>query len=227
MTDITKRFAPATIAFSLLIAAFVEPACASSLSQQERQQVDRSIHLFATYLSAQIKSDGSFEYRRHIDPAVTPTRRYNMLRHAGAIYALADYLRFFRDKERLSEIGRAVEYLLEVSVAKVGDRDDMLAVWSDPEVTGSGKPLTAKLGGTGLALVAMISCRSVKCTELDDEVLRRLGRFILFMQRDDGSFFSKYTPSEGGKQGDWVSLYYPGEAALGLVMLFEITGEKK
>ncbi|MEM8794511.1 MAG: hypothetical protein AAGE61_03000, partial [Pseudomonadota bacterium] len=43
----------------------------------------------------------------------------------------------------------------------------------------------------------------------------------------DGSFYSKYTPSEGGKRGDWVSLYYPGEAALGLVMLFEITGEER
>ena len=41
------------------------------------------------------------------------------------------------------------------------------------------------------------------------------------MQRSDGSFVSKYVPSRGGPDPTWVSLYYPGEAALGLVMLFE------
>ncbi|MBO9424151.1 hypothetical protein J7444_05435 [Labrenzia sp. R4_1] len=212
---------------ALLVALFSETAGASSLSHSEKKQIDRAIHLSATYLSAQIKPDGSFHYRRHVDPGITLEERYNMLRHAGAIYALSDYARRFKDEQLSSEIGRAVDYLRNVSLAPVGGRANMLAVWSDPAITGSRKPLTAKLGGAGLALVAKIACRNVSCTAISDEELRNIGRFILFMQRDDGSFYSKYTPSEGGKRGDWVSLYYPGEAALGLVMLFEITGEMR
>ena len=42
------------------------------------------------------------------------------------------------------------------------------------------------------------------------------------MQKQDGSFYSKYIPSTGGRDDSWTSLYYPGEAALGLVMLYEM-----
>jgi hypothetical protein len=56
-------------------------------------------------------------------------------------------------------------------------------------------------------------------TPLDD--LQRLGQFLLYMQKDDGGFYSKYLPHAGGRDEQWTSLYYPGEAALGLVMLYE------
>jgi len=56
-------------------------------------------------------------------------------------------------------------------------------------------------------------------TPLED--LRRLGRFIAFMQKEDGSFHAKYIPGKGGRNDEFVSLYYPGEAALGLLMLYE------
>ena len=41
------------------------------------------------------------------------------------------------------------------------------------------------------------------------------------MQKEDGSFYSKFYPHHGGKNDQWTSLYYPGEAALGLLMLYE------
>ena len=56
-------------------------------------------------------------------------------------------------------------------------------------------------------------------TPLED--LHRLGRFILYVQKPDGDFYAKYIPSRDGRRDDWVSLYYPGEAALGLVLLYE------
>jgi hypothetical protein len=48
----------------------------------------------------------------------------------------------------------------------------------------------------------------------------RSSRFALFLQRDDGSFIHKYS-SEGGPITNWSSLYYPGEAALGFISLYE------
>ena len=42
------------------------------------------------------------------------------------------------------------------------------------------------------------------------------------MQKPNGSFYSKYIPTEGGRWDKWKSLYYPGEAALGLLMLYEL-----
>ena len=51
--------------------------------------------------------------------------------------------------------------------------------------------------------------------------LQALGRFIIFLQKADGSFYSKYG-ANGKPVEDWQSLYYPGEAALGLIALYEI-----
>ena len=43
----------------------------------------------------------------------------------------------------------------------------------------------------------------------------------MHMQQVDGSFYTTYSPSLGGRWDEWRSLYYPGEAALGLVMLHD------
>jgi hypothetical protein len=79
----------------------------------------------------------------------------------------------------------------------------------------------AKLGGTGLGLVALLSVESMAPGTTSPEELRRLGRFLRFMQKPEGSFYSKYLPAEGGRSDAWTSLYYPGEAVLGLVMLYQ------
>ncbi len=52
------------------------------------------------------------------------------------------------------------------------------------------------------------------------EQLQSMGRFLLFLQKDDGSFVHKYRVESGPVQ-DWDVLYYPGEAALGFVALYE------
>jgi len=50
--------------------------------------------------------------------------------------------------------------------------------------------------------------------------LPKLGNFLLFRQKTDGSFYSKYLPEKGGRDDCWRFLYYPAEAALGLLMLY-------
>ena len=98
----------------------------------------------------------------------------------------------------------------------------MLAVWSDGAITHSPGPRQAKLGGSGLGLVALASYEQLEPGSIPLEEFRALGRFIVYLQKPDGNFHSKYIPSEGGPSDQWTSLYYPGEAALGLVMLYEL-----
>jgi len=57
--------------------------------------------------------------------------------------------------------------------------------------------------------------------DIDMEVARRLGKFIVFMQEPDGRFFSSYLPSLTPSRDGHDLLYYPGEAALGLLMLYQ------
>lgn len=124
--------------------------------------------------------------------------------------------------ELRAAILRAGGYLQRDAVSRVApNASNLLAVWSRPEVNHGGRPILAKLGGSGLGLVALLSIEEIEPGFTPLSTLQGLGRFIVFMQKKDGSFYSKYLPTEGGRNDDWVSLFYPGEAALGLFMLHE------
>lgn len=204
----------------LIIVCVFSTGCTETTSP-EMDAVQSAIHRSAGYLARSVDEDGMFEYRINMDPTIEVAEQYNILRHAGTIYAMSTYYQLQPDDDMLSAIERAGRYLRDESIHPIPGRDDMLAVWSEPEVNRSGKPLSAKLGGTGLGLVALLNIEKIHpgFTPLSD--LQALGQFIVFMQKEDGSFYSKYIPSMGGRWDKWQSLYYPGEAALGLLMLYE------
>lgn len=174
----------------------------------------------ASFLERCIQDDGSFVYRISLNPEVALARQYNVLRHAGTMYALADHQAVRPDPRRLELLRRAAGYLRDRCMGPVpGVEGDLWAVWSRPE-TGEVSHLQAKLGAAGISLVGLLALERVAPGETALEPLRRLARFVTFMQRPDGSFYSKYHPEHGYEQR-WVSLYYPGEAALGMTMLYE------
>jgi hypothetical protein len=72
----------------------------------------------------------------------------------------------------------------------------------------------------------MAEIRKVRREEISLGEVQGLGRFVISLQKSDGSFYSKYT-QETGVVSDWQSLYYPGEAALGLISLYEIDRSRK
>lgn len=201
----------------------------------------------ADYLVRVTGPDGRFEYRRFVDGHPDSTGQYNVLRHAGSIYALADYaLSDYRGRpgneaapERLhAALGRASSYLVSRYVRPLREHPEILAVWSDPqeERGRAGRP-TAKLGGAGLAIVALAgnmranaaaapsasasASASADAGAGDLATMQGLGRFILFMQRENGSFHAKYEEPTGYVR-DAESLFYPGEAILALTMLYEV-----
>jgi len=209
------------IALTMVVAAAVSGCAAVGSERSLGDAIDRA----AGYLVRQALPDGRFRYRVHLDPQARQAERYNILRHAGTIHSLAQYYARTPSPEVLETMRRAAQFLRECCVGPLADDARLLAVWSLPAINGGSGPRQAKLGGAGLGLVALAGLERITpgFTPLDD--LRRLGEFILFMQKADGSFYSKYYPDrlEGSRRSDeWTSLYYPGEAALGLVMLHEL-----
>jgi hypothetical protein len=204
----------------LLSASCSSPKIDTESTQTE--SIETAIKRSAKYLQKSVKENGMFEYRINMDLSVKVKHKYNILRHSGAIYAMSQYLELYPgDRGMRSAIARAGKYLRNEAIAPISENQEMLAVWSKPQINNSSKPPQAKLGGTGLGLIALLSIEKFHpgFTPLPD--LRKLGMFIVYMLKEDGSFYSKYIPSEGGRQDRWKSLYYPGEAALGLLMLYE------
>ena len=170
---------------------------------------------------------------------------YNLLRHNGAIYALSqahkrNAARFERNspssdavknqRESLQiqiedTMRRAIGYLRDNALLPVPDhQDEWLAAWERSDANDPhSEPDQAKLGGAGLALIALGEMEKLQPKSVSFELeLRKLGAFVESLQKEkSGGFVCKYKWGKG-PYDNWVSLYYPGEAALGMVMLAEL-----
>jgi uncharacterized protein YyaL (SSP411 family) len=168
------------------------------------------------YLVRAQKRDGSFNYYYDAAADRFEARRYNILRHSGAAISLFDLFAVTRDSRYLESARRAVKFLkLRFRPGRAGRGTYVLDY--------DGK---AKLGANGLALIALTRGIEIDSKSADRSHAIKLAALILSMQRSDGSFESYYKVS-GGQAATTESLYYPGEAMLGLMRLFKLTGDAR
>ena len=168
------------------------------------------------YLIRMQKDDGSFYYTYNPLRDEANDRAYNIVRHAGAAISLFDLYRASRDTRYLDSARRAVTYL-KTRFHPARESNAVYVLDND------GK---AKLGANGLALIALAKQMELDPKSSDRESAARLANLILAMQRKDGSFESYYS-IRGDEPRESVSLYYPGEAILGLVQLHRLNGDKR
>lgn len=180
--------------------------------------LSRAIDLSAGYLEQACDAHGRFAYK--VDPNLAwESHSYNIIRHAGAIYSLAMLNRSQRDERAADAMARAGSFL-QTTYLGPGPGDDTLLVWTKP---GSE---VADLGATGLGIVALASIQKTKPHEVPTSELEGMARFLTYLQKSDGSFYSKYRIDTGPVQR-WESLYFPGEAILGLVSLYEVDHDRR
>lgn len=179
------------------------------------KRLSEAIRLAGSYLERNCAVSGRFAYLLDTDSGeVSPS--YNIVRHAGAIYSLAMLNRLHPEKDAVNAMVRAANFMRANYLAPDA-RSNALAVWSQPPPANT----KAELGAAGLGLIALTSVEQGQPNSVRLAELEALGRFILFLQNPHGSFYSRYFADKGIDR-DWQSLYYPGEAALGLVSLYEL-----
>ena len=189
---------------------------------QERADFDHAIHLAAKYIAENTNAEGRLAYERHPAVRMSPVR-YNVLRHAGTIYAVRLYAQKYPEAPTFHAVQlRLAEYLLTHYLREISG--GMYTIASKPEEESLPEP-QAKLGAAGLALIGLSDLAAEGKADL--KILRGLGDFLLFMQKKDGSFHSKYLYSVRDVDPEFHSLYYPGEAALGLLCLHDADPQEK
>jgi hypothetical protein len=182
-------------------------------------EVDRAITLSAGYLKRACGPDGKFVYMVDIGSG-RESSAYDIVRHAGAMYGLALLNRSRPDADAVKTVVRGAKFMRENFIGP-GPRANQVAVWARPlNHRSPAKGNYAELGGSGLGLVALTATRKVEPHAVRLKDIQALGRFLLFLQKEDGSFVHKYD-QELGLVADREVLYYPGEAALGLIGLYE------
>ena len=169
----------------------------------------------AICLASLVREDGSFLYR--FDSRTGESRGgYNILRHAGAIWALLDAYRVFRDERLLSGARRATHYLLASSL-RFYRTYASICICEDN---------TIKLGGNALAALALLSVFEVTRERLLLTLAEQLCQFMLDQRREHGDLVHKRY-FESGKISAFRSMYYTGEALLAILALHELTGERR
>jgi hypothetical protein len=188
-----------------------DPAIAQEVNRARLMDAARA---GGDYLIRLEHADGSFQYYYDAERDRFEPRRYNIVRHAGAAVALFDLYAATRDSRYLEPARRAARFLGTRFRLARGTQGSYVLDYD-------GK---AKLGANGLALLAL-----TRQIELDPKNGNRrsaegLEKLILALQRKDGSFEMRYK-LRADEQVLSESLYYPGEAILGLIRLHRLNHE--
>lgn len=162
------------------------------------------------YLVWHLHPTGRFDYV--FDPLTEKTGKdYNLLRHAGTLYALFQWYRLTGARPPLKLLDKGVDYL-ETFIESHPTVKYLSAVVANGE---------AKLGGAGLALLMYTERQALTGKTGDLRLMRQLAEFIIWTQEQSGRFPSIYVLQER-RFTDFYSVYYPGEAMLGLLRLYRI-----
>jgi uncharacterized protein YyaL (SSP411 family) len=197
-----------------IVAASIRTSCLAD--ELDRARLIAAARAGGDYLVRMQRPDGSFHYSYHARKDRFDSQAYNILRHAGVALSLLELYAATRDIRYLDSARRAIEFL-KTRFRPARNKSSFYVLDFD------GK---AKLGANGLALYVLARQLELDAKNGDRKSAVRLASLIRSMQHKDGSFASYYQLHGHEPEGS-VSLYYPGEAILGLVALFKITGDRR
>lgn len=165
-----------------------------------------------TYLQNAVMDSGKFRYEYYpkTDEFID---KYNILRHAGSIYAMLELYELTHDKALMASAERALGYLLkQTDVRKYDDESTLTIVEND----------ISKLGANALAILAISKYISITKETRYLEAAQKMGLWIKHNQAKDGNFITHKQQYSTQEDYDFVSGYYPGETIFAMVRLYEV-----
>jgi hypothetical protein len=180
------------------------------------------------YLVAHLAPNGRYIYEHDLNTGfrTNPERGpYSMPRHAGTTYFLAELYRITKEPWLREPIERAFAHLAELlsSGRCAGTTPDGEAFDCVIDKTEG----VAQLGSTALTVVALAEYQRATGDTRYLPLATKFATFLLYMQRDDGSFRHLYNPTTKLRDDKTELLYYSGESALALARMHVITGNDR
>ncbi|WP_343315752.1 YheC/YheD family protein [Brucella sp. BE17] len=169
------------------------------------------------YLARQVNADGSFVYGYHpcFDRRINT---YNTLRHASTTYSMIEAWDVTRDDDLMAAITRSLDYLTGTLIREVSLPSGQQAAF----LVDIGDEI--KLGANAVAILALTKHSAVTGSQEYISLAEKLATGILFMQDEaDGSFSHVINYPDLTVKERFRTIYYEGEAAFGLMRLYEIT----
>lgn len=209
------------LAFSFLLLGIIfslSPGIAESTPVVTQKELATAIQNSTSYLLSSTMQSGQFVYTINLDPRFGMIDGYDIVRHGGAMYGLGLAYQAHPDPGILAALQRSSDWLFKNQIKPLPGHEKMLGIWETP--TKEHAELIST-GDLGLGLVGLMSLENAKPGTVPIENLHQIAETLLWMQKPDGSFQTQYYPDTKTFEPTFKVLYYPGEAALGLAMLYE------
>lgn len=186
--------------------------------RMETVDADRARELIlsaSAFLEAQIKEDGSFVYG--IYPRFdNEIENYNIVRHASTLWSLICRYRLLPDDRLAEEIRRTIGFMLDHVIYDQKGRAYLYEEKADE----------VKLGGCGVAVVALTEYMDVFRDARYQEVCCALGEGILSMLDVDTGRYYHVLNGDLSRKEEYRTVYYDGEATFALCRLYSLTGDQ-
>lgn len=223
------NFSTALLLLALLTLSNCQPNASLRPVNERAQRPYRASVAAGDYLIKNLTQDGRFNYRRFASvPDSIPTNRYNLLRHAGSVYALGQLADLEPRPELTQTIVAGASFLRNRTISTFPpDQQNNLAVYSRSQIVGGNRGELAKLGGTALCILAFLAAERHQPGFTTVDEMTRLGNTILYFQQPSGHFHSTYLVKKNSFNTGFKSLFYPGEAILALIELYRVDPQDK
>jgi hypothetical protein len=182
-----------------------EPVTVASLRDASRRGGE--------FLLKHLRPDGEFDYLYDPVRDLVPDD-YEIVRHAGTAYSLAELAGDLGEPRFLEACDRALEYMRPQWKTWPGEGPEARITVVDGPYT--------KLGSTALALLAHVERARVSGDRDDLPRMRRMAEQLLTHQEPSGRFGGHRLEFPSGVDvGSWIR-FFPGEAQLALARLYEL-----
>lgn len=174
----------------------------------------------SSFLAGQVGDDGRFTYGWHpcFDREI---KAYNGLRHASTTYAMIEAWEVTQDDTLKCAIERSIAWLCREAIRTVtlpGGTEAAFLVDVGDEI---------KLGANAVAILALARHAAVTGRRDHLPLLEKLALGIRHMQAPDGSFVHVLNFPDLSLKEASRTIYYDGEAAFGLMRLYNLTRDER
>ena len=177
-----------------------------------KEELLSAAQLSGRYLSRAVDQEGKFDYLYEPSADDVPDG-YNIIRHAGTIYAMLGLYQATGDQELLNDCRRAITYLLKQAYPCPFRSKDAVCIVENG---------STKLGANALAALALAEYTMITRDRSYVPTLLKLGNSIISFQKENGEFFIQKQAYPEGTVSNYESDYYPGEALFALTRIYGI-----
>jgi hypothetical protein len=191
---------------------------ARKIENNKKEHIEELILTNAHFLHQQIKDNGQFIYG-YFPAFDREINSYNTVRHCTSLYALLETLEVEYKKEYLEKIILGMQYTVDHFYQEVNDKAYI--------VEGSGGQAEIKLGANAAAIFMFSKYQELTQNKQYQKYAEKLANGILSMINTQGeTTHVLHYPSLELKEKFRI-VYYDGEAALGLLRLYQLNNDPK